>query len=102
MKRQLMYLNAILPKNTIDTIKKDIFDNKLKKTTDGIKDIYNQLDDIKSKYILQKIFYIMHKRKALQLIQYNKNSQEKEDDNKNSQEMEYDNKQNTYFIQYES
>ena len=36
-----------------------------------------KLDDIKSKYILQKIFYIMHKRKALQLIQYNKNSQEK-------------------------
>ena len=36
-----------------------------------------KLENIKSKYILQKIFNILHKRKTLQLVQYNKNYQEK-------------------------
>ena len=59
LKTMLEYLDSLFDEFEIEkqakkkyTETKDIFDNKLKKTTDGIKDIYNQLDDIKSMYDL--------------------------------------------------
>ena len=41
------------------------------------------LENIKSKYILQKVFDDLHKKRALEIIKYNKNIQKRMDININ-------------------